>query len=240
MVQARHTFLAAALYTALVATLVLGTPGPGRSQGPGLGQPNGPDVRVVNKPSEPVPVTLKGTGSITGDVNVVNSPTVKLASGSKVGIDPNSDGVTVRNTSSQPVPIAGTVSNADEPARSPYQDGFGFELANGITTERALSPLPADKRLVIEYFSATATVPSGQTGFFFIKTRAGGVTALHTVPAVASFQDSAFPGSDLLVAAQSIRLYADAGTSPTVSFRRSSGAGAASYSAFVSGYFVTP
>ena len=42
------------------------------------GSPPGPDVRVVNTAANPVPVTLQGTSQITGDVNVVNTPTVKV------------------------------------------------------------------------------------------------------------------------------------------------------------------
>lgn len=130
------------------------------------------------------------------------------------------------------------VRDVDQPARQPRQDGFGFAIANGITTQVSLSAVPAGKRLVIESFSADASVPSGQTGFFFITTTAGGVSAIHTVPVVQAFADAAFPGSDALVTAQSIRIYADPGTTPSVSFRRSSSAGGAFCSAFISGYFV--
>lgn len=59
------------------------------------------------------------------------------------------------------------------------------------------------------------------------------------IPVTSSFADAAFPGSDLLIAAQSIRLYADAGTTPSISFRRSSTTGSASLSAFTSGYLVS-
>jgi hypothetical protein len=36
----------------------------------------GVNVTVTNTPSQPVPVTLQGTGSFTGNVNVTNTPTV--------------------------------------------------------------------------------------------------------------------------------------------------------------------
>lgn len=130
------------------------------------------------------------------------------------------------------------VRDVDQPARNPHQDGFGFATANSITTEVDLSTVPNGKQLVIEYISATASVPAGQSGFFFIQTKAGGVTANHTVPVVQSFADAAFPGSSLLVSAQPFRIYADPGTTPSVSFRRSSNAGGAFCSAFISGYFV--
>lgn len=133
MINTKRTLFAAAAYAALVGLAVLATPGSGHSEAQGNGQPNGPDVRVVNKPTEPVPVTLKGTGTITGDVNVVNSPTVKLSAGTKVGIDSASNGVTVLNPSSQPVPVVGSVSNGMSRREARRRTASAFRL-------RAVSP----------------------------------------------------------------------------------------------------
>src|SRR5438045_7281882 len=52
------------------------------------------DVRVVNTNTEPVPTIVQGTTSVTGtvmvegtpNVNIANTPTVGLASGTNVGI----------------------------------------------------------------------------------------------------------------------------------------------------------
>jgi len=38
-------------------------------------QPPAKDVVVINTPAEPVPVTLQGTSSVTGNVAVTNTPT---------------------------------------------------------------------------------------------------------------------------------------------------------------------
>jgi hypothetical protein len=130
------------------------------------------------------------------------------------------------------------VRDVDNPAGNPHSDGIGFTFASGITTTVNLTPVPAGKRLVIEYVSVTASVPSGQTGFFFIDSRAGGVLAVHSIPATQKFADTAFAGTDLIVTGQSLRLYADPGTTPTISFRRSSSSGGASFQAFWSGYYV--
>lgn len=136
-------------------------------------------------------------------------------------------------------PVSGTFRDVEQPARNPRQDGTGSVVAtNAFTTEAPLSSVPNGKQLVIEYFSATAIVPSGQSGFFFITTRAGGVALLHHVPVIQKFADSAFAGSDLLVAGQPVRIYADPGTTLSVSFRRSNNAGPSSFSADISGYFV--
>jgi hypothetical protein len=262
MQKQRFTLVASVAYAALLATLVISSSLAGAPETEGRGQPSGANVRVINKTTHPVPVTLQGTGTISGGVNILNSPTVNLAPGSKVGIDPTADGVTVenavslapatkvgidpaadgvtiKNADSDPVPVAGTFRNADEPGRNPHHDGTGSVVAsNSFTTEGVLSSVPAGKQLVMEYFSATAIVPAGQTGFFFVTTRAGGVALLHHVPVIQKFADAAFPGSDLLVAAQSVRIYADPGTAPSVSFRRSSNAGPSTFNADISGYFV--
>lgn len=37
------------------------------------------DVRVINTPAEAVPVAVQGTATVTGGVQVTNTPTVKVA-----------------------------------------------------------------------------------------------------------------------------------------------------------------
>ncbi len=131
------------------------------------------------------------------------------------------------------------VRDVDQPARAPYSGGFGFLVANGTTSTTSLGVVPAGKRLVIEYFSGSGEVPTGQTAYFYISTTAGGTGGSHSVPVTQKFADAAFAGSDALVAAQPLRLYADPGTNVEVGFRRSSANGGAFCSAFISGYYVT-
>lgn len=130
------------------------------------------------------------------------------------------------------------VREVDAPGRSPYQELTAFTFANSITTDYALSAVPANSRLAIEQVTGTASVPSGQSGFFFVRTTAGGRTSFHTLPITQRFADSVFPGTDLLVITQPIRFYADPGTRPEVSFRRSSSSGSASFQVGLSGYFI--
>ncbi|MCC6728679.1 MAG: hypothetical protein IT208_04995 [Chthonomonadales bacterium] len=133
------------------------------------------------------------------------------------------------------------VRSIDEPALNPRQQLTPYTVANSITTDVSLAPVPASvRRRVIEHFSATAGVPSGQSGFFFITTTANASTAVHVVPVTQRFADAAFPGSDTLVASEETRLYADPGTTPRIAFRRSSSAGSASFQAAVSGHDVAP
>ena len=130
------------------------------------------------------------------------------------------------------------VRDVDAPALNPHGDGIAFTIASGITTQVNLSPVPVGKRYVIEHITATASVPHGQTGFFFIDTRSGGTNVSLVVPVNQQFVDTVFAGSDLLVTGQSVRFYADPGTTPSISFRRSSNSGSASFQAFLSGYYV--
>ncbi len=130
------------------------------------------------------------------------------------------------------------VRDVDNPASNPHGDGIADTITSGITTQVFFRAVPAGKRFVIEHVTATASVPNGQTGFIFIDTRSGGINVRLVIPVNQQFADSVFPGSDLLVTGQAVRFYADPGTFPSISFRRSSSSGSASFQAFISGYYV--
>jgi hypothetical protein len=57
----KYPLLAIGAYLALVGVLAISSPGTATGQ---KGGPPGPDVRVVNKTTEPVPVTLQGSAQI--------------------------------------------------------------------------------------------------------------------------------------------------------------------------------
>jgi hypothetical protein len=57
----KYPLLALVAYLALIGVLAISTARPGHTQG---GKPPGPDVRVINKTTEPVPVTLQGSAQI--------------------------------------------------------------------------------------------------------------------------------------------------------------------------------
>lgn len=61
MKNPKYPFIALGAYLALIGTLAVTTARPAYTQGNGRG---GPDVRVVNTPAEPVPVTLQGAAQI--------------------------------------------------------------------------------------------------------------------------------------------------------------------------------
>jgi hypothetical protein len=196
MQKHKVSLFAAAAYLALVGTLVITTPRSGQSQG--KGQPQGPDVRVTNTTSEPVPVSLQGTGKFTGDVNVVNSPTVNLAAGSKVGIDPASDGVTIKNTDSNPVSVTGTVRDEQNPGRQP----FSYVATVGPNSQLFFT-VPTDKRLVMTYVDARSY---GSPDIITIYSKVNSQPTLVRVP----FSVSTSP--DRHYANQQILGFADPGT----------------------------
>jgi hypothetical protein len=82
---------------------------------------------------------------------VINTPSVH------VGNTPN---VNVANTTTNPVPIIGTVQNADNPARHAVQQDIAINLTtttSGITT----ISIPKGKIFVLETVSFFASVPVG-------------------------------------------------------------------------------
>ena len=57
----KYPLLALGTYLALIGVLAISTARPGHTQ---AGHPSGPDVRVINAPSEAVPVSVQGTAKI--------------------------------------------------------------------------------------------------------------------------------------------------------------------------------
>ena len=120
---------------------------------PPINAANKQDVRVINTTSEPVPTAAQGTTAIVGTVNVGNTPTVNLASGSSVGLDPSNNTVQLGNTMANPVPVR----DVDNPARQPFQKGTFYFLNDGESSKgTTLFFVPFGKRLVIEQVSTFA------------------------------------------------------------------------------------
>ena len=76
----KYPLIALAAYLALVGTLAVTTSRPATGQN---GQPHGPDVRVINKTTEPVPVTLQGTA---GPVPVSIQGTAQIDTSSPIPV----------------------------------------------------------------------------------------------------------------------------------------------------------
>ena len=110
-------------------------------------------------------------------------------------------------------PIAVTVANTPlrvsdpEAARTPFQHTFQTEAPSGTRTSESIT-VPAHKRLVIEYVSASLNeYPPGVGGTAYLVTDAGGETVYYYTVSHAQ---------DFNKRSQSVHIYADPGTTLTV------------------------
>jgi len=113
-----------------VLTVALSVPAT-RAAGP----PSGLDVNVVNTPSNPVPVSLQGTGTVSGNVAITNTPNVKVVNTPTVNI-----GNSLRP--SQLVTVE-TFGNC------PGGLGIAFDQLEGADGTRQGFSIPAGKVLVV-------------------------------------------------------------------------------------------
>src|SRR5262249_39438870 len=119
-------------------------------------------VKVVNAPSEPVPVqgtVTPGTGTLWS-VGVVGTPNVAVSNfpaTTTVAFDGSAN--TVKIDTSNPL----LVRDADNPARQVYANHRIIDLQDGEAAKAIFfSEVPAGKRLVIEEVSVNGYAPTGQ------------------------------------------------------------------------------
>jgi hypothetical protein len=195
---------------ALVAALTLAGPPPGNAVPPAH------EVLVVNTPAQPVPTSAQGTTAVAGIV----------------GIDPSNNTVQLNSTA----PLL--VRDVDNPASQPFQKTTSTVQSGTNVSTLTLATVPAGKRLVIEFISASGQVPLGQHveswGVLTVAPPTGG--AQHELLVTA--QPPAVIGDALFRTSQQVRLYADPGTSVQTIIRRNSGAGSATFLMTVSGHLV--
>lgn len=108
-------------------------------------------------------------------------------------------------------PIA--VRQGDHLAQQPFQANWGVPFNSPGDGE---IPVPAGKRLVLEYASLDVTVASDcRAGFLSVRTTAGGTSAGHFVPITGHFT---FGTRNVEVTGQPIKVYADPATTASVSY----------------------
>jgi hypothetical protein len=136
--------------------------------------PDGKDVTVVNRPTQPVP--------ITGQV-IVGSPVPVTQDGSWTVSLGETSTVTVANPSDRPVPVWNVEKSGDELIQ--------FDLDVEVEPDAAFSttaiPVPPGKRLLIEHISGDVRLPVGQKGIIRLDLvpasfRTDRVTARHVFP----------------------------------------------------------
>ena len=170
--------------------------------------PSDRDVVVVNTASQAVPVQTQGVTTVAGDVNVVNTPTVRAEQLGQwnVGLS-GTPTVQVGNAANSPV----FVRDVDNPARQPFQRELDPLVTVGQFTASDSLTVPAGKRLVIEFATAPVTTPPGTKLWVRIQTTVNGISNQYSL--LPELQGSfAASGSDFLLAAQPMKVYADPAT----------------------------
>ena len=178
------------------------------------GPPGGLAVRLVD------PLPLPVTGTVDG--------TFSLAPGATVAVG---------NTLSNPVPVV-NVNNGLQP----FQRNRVCTTTAGSLGCSALVPVPAGKRLVIEYASLQACILPGQAGYMVVDSTVGGFATEHVLPLVVapgpgstSIGCNSPAASSLLAVGEQVHLYQDAGSLNLVAFRTST-AGIADFRFSISGH----
>ncbi len=170
-------------------------------------------VRVVNSPSQAVPIT--GTTSIAG-------------------------AVTVGNTPSNPIPVRETDRPALQPFS--IRLNLGFNNGEDQDKSSDIFTVPAKKRLVLEDVSIGAYMGSGQRVHVeLIRIGIGGEHNRHHVPLVFQIaypSPGGGLGTHVYAGGRPIRIYLEPGEKLTASARRDSTSSGAFLDVFVYGYFV--
>ena len=143
--------------------------------------------------------------------------------------------VQVQNATTNPVPVQGVVQVVNP--QIPHHEAFFVAIQAGDSAvDTNLTPVPAGMRLVIEYVSIRARTGAGQEVFLVLGTRASGVGANHSIPVLQTFTSAI--NSFNAIGGQTLRVYADAESTPFVSVGRSSTTGGMDGIVTVSGYYI--
>jgi hypothetical protein len=229
MSSLRTPLLAASAFAVLVVGLLLSSPAASNA----IPGPPTQDVLVVNPAAMPVPTAAQGTTTISGNVNVANTPTVSFAPGASVGISPASNTVQLANTPANPVPVfnLGDALQPFQAAANSTQSGYNVSTVD-------IATVPAGHRLAIEFVSMVGQVPPTQhVEILEILTSTdpvGGVSHQLLINA----QPAAVIGDAIFRASQEVRLYANPGTTVRALFRRNSSVGDATFGVTISGRLV--
>lgn len=158
----------------------------------------------------PVPVSLQGTGNISGDVNAAQSGAWNVG----VNNFPNTQDVSATQSGTWNVGINSTVANpvpiTDVAPLQMYQASCESRLSFRDNLNSCIIGVPAGKRLVVQTMSVHAEVDPG------VRVSDTGVEALGTRTILwlnVPFTGTTPGASDISQATQELRLYADGGDS---------------------------
>ncbi len=125
--------------------------------------------------------------------------------------------VQVVNTSANPVPITGSVTDAENPGHSPLRLSFSLTVRNGFGSlfDNFAAQVPDGKRLVVEYVSVSCFVLSSAgvdvaTLDLNVSENTGPNSSVsHAIPLPVTKSVTASLGSNRYFASQLVQLYAD-------------------------------
>lgn len=200
MDRKKGAFLATLGLVVLLVSLALSAPRTGLASPP----PGDKDVRVVNTTSEPVPVAVQGTATVSGSVTVAGISSVNVTNSPSVTVT-NTPSVSVANVAGNPV----LVRNVDRGAGQPFSMPVVAVIPAGTTASSPIEfTVPAGKCLVIETVSLRVEATPGQEVLGAIAFRSGGIYTDFFIP----LSVTTLTGISFHQATQPIKVYADAST----------------------------
>jgi hypothetical protein len=141
--------------------------------------------------------------------------------------------VKVINLKSEPIPVV-NINDAGQPFN---ETSLIIHPPGTNVSQVDVATVPEGKRLVIEFISFSSEVPTGQRVVFFsLSTNIGTGNVNFTLPV--NTQPAAADGDPIFRTAQSLRIYADGGTTVKASFGRSASTGNAACNIYISGYLI--
>jgi hypothetical protein len=129
------------------------------------------------------------------------------------------------------------VCDVDNPVRQPFQAAVEIDMPAGTGGQNGFVTVPTGKRLVIEYASGEAFIPTGQKCLFSVITTIGGAPT-GTRHYLDSDAMGKFGAPDYFRAGQVVRLYADPKTTVMLRVDRDIATGDATARMSISGYLV--
>ena len=185
-------------------------------------------VRVVNTP---LPVTLQGTGTITGTVASTQSGTWNVGA-----TQSGTWNVGINNPASNPVPVSDVNAVVREPFQARVLGNFTDELF-GSQMDATVVTVPTGKRLVIEHVSAGLNISNAGVGLLSIGLNNPATLALDQIICnpVADASDAL---NHAFQCAGQTKYYVEPGQELHFFAETLQHAGSSSAVIFVSGYYV--
>jgi hypothetical protein len=168
-----------------------------------------PSVTVANTGKNPVPVN--------GNVNVTNTAQNPVPVTGSVTVNQPVQSV-INNSAKNPVPVtitnpAITTTDSNRAAHTPYAKAVAMTMTTDIGN--STFTVPNGKLLVVQTISAGAAVHPGVNILLFVTTVCRGAMTVTHLPMLS--QGSGFTGTDGFAMCQALTIFADPGSTVTVS-----------------------